>query len=79
MEPELQCEGLCTRIILTIAHVDHDESNNADSNLLALCQFCHLHLDREDNLRRRRASVRARAAVGTLPGYDEKDAHAKGD
>jgi hypothetical protein len=31
-----------TRIILTIAHIDHDESNCSDDNLAALCQACHL-------------------------------------
>ena len=34
------------RIILTTAHLDHDRRNNAESNLRALCQFCHLNHDR---------------------------------
>jgi hypothetical protein len=34
-----------TVIVLTIAHLDHDTTNNADSNLLALCQRCHLSYD----------------------------------
>jgi len=33
------------RIVLTIAHLDHDVSNNADDNLAALCQRCHLRHD----------------------------------
>lgn len=33
------------RIVLTIAHLDHDPSNNADDNLAALCQRCHLRHD----------------------------------
>lgn len=32
-------------IVLTIAHLDHDITNNADSNLKALCQRCHLGYD----------------------------------
>lgn len=28
-------------IVLTVAHLDHDVENNADSNLAALCQRCH--------------------------------------
>ncbi len=33
-------------IVLTIAHLDHDPTNNADENLAALCQRCHLRHDR---------------------------------
>jgi hypothetical protein len=32
-------------IVLTVAHLDHDPRNNADENLRALCQWCHLHYD----------------------------------
>lgn len=28
-------------VVLTIAHLDQDITNNADSNLAALCQRCH--------------------------------------
>lgn len=35
-----------TKIILTVAHVDHDKTNNELSNLKAWCQRCHLHHDR---------------------------------
>ena len=34
-------------IVLTIAHLDHDVTNNEFSNLKALCQKCHLYLDRD--------------------------------
>lgn len=33
------------RIVLTIAHLDHDIANNDYSNLAALCQRCHLRYD----------------------------------
>lgn len=42
------------QVVLTVAHIDHDESNSDPTNLLALCQRCHLRLDREDNAARRR-------------------------
>jgi hypothetical protein len=29
--------------ILTVHHIDGDPGNNADDNLVALCQVCHLH------------------------------------
>ena len=35
------------RIVLTVAHLDHDPANNADDNLAALCQKCHLNYDSE--------------------------------
>lgn len=34
------------RVVLTIAHLDHDVKNNDYGNLQALCQKCHLDLDR---------------------------------
>lgn len=32
-------------IVLTIAHLDHDPTNNDPANLRALCQACHLKYD----------------------------------
>lgn len=43
-----------TKIILTIAHLDHDKSNNDYDNLAALCQKCHLGID----LKHRMANAR---------------------
>lgn len=42
------------RIILTVAHLDHDEQNwqVSDDRLALLCQACHLNHDRPDNARR---------------------------
>ena len=34
-----------TKIVLTIAHLDHDKTNNDYDNLAALCQKCHLGID----------------------------------
>lgn len=33
------------RVVLTVAHLDHNPANMEDDNLMALCQWCHLHLD----------------------------------
>lgn len=33
-------------IVLTMAHLDHDPTNNADENLKMLCQWCHLNYDK---------------------------------
>lgn len=39
-----------TKIVLTIAHLDNDVNNNNYANLAALCQRCHLHLDKEQHM-----------------------------
>lgn len=33
------------KIVLTVAHLDHDKTNNRFWNLKALCQRCHLRID----------------------------------
>ena len=34
-----------SKVILTVAHLDHDINNNSFFNLMALCQRCHLRYD----------------------------------
>ena len=41
-------------IVLTVAHLDHDKSNNKFSNLKALCQKCHLDLDLPHHINNRK-------------------------
>jgi hypothetical protein len=43
------------RVILTIAHLDHDEKNHqvTDQRLAALCQNCHLKYDAKEKYKRR--------------------------
>lgn len=43
-------------VVLTVAHLDHDPSNCAPGNLLALCQKCHNSYDAPS----RRAGIRER-------------------
>jgi hypothetical protein len=42
------------RVILTVAHLDHDETNHdvKDDRLSALCQYCHLNYDAKEKYRR---------------------------
>lgn len=40
-----------SKVILTVAHLDHDPQNCADENLKALCQRCHLRHDIEHHKR----------------------------
>ena len=39
-----------SKVVLTIAHLDQNPQNNDFNNLRALCQRCHFHHDRKDNL-----------------------------
>jgi len=48
-------------VVLTTAHLDHDPTNNARSNLRAWCQRCHLAYDAE--VHRRNAAATRRAAL----------------
>ena len=41
-------------VVLTVAHIDHDKTNNDDANLAALCQRCHLGHDRKHHEQNRR-------------------------
>lgn len=40
-----QLVGRESRVVLTIAHLNHDTTDNRDENLAALCQRCHLSYD----------------------------------
>jgi len=42
-----------SKVVLTVAHLDHNPSNNNRSNLRALCQRCHLAYDKELHLKHR--------------------------
>lgn len=52
-----QRKGIKTfKIVLTIAHLDQDRTNNDYSNLAALCQRCHNRLDAPYRAMHRRKS-----------------------
>jgi hypothetical protein len=52
-----------SRVILTVAHLDHQPENVDPANLLAACQLCHLRYDRDHH--RQTAAATRRAAVET--------------
>jgi hypothetical protein len=56
------------KVVLTVAHLDHDPSHADPARLRALCQRCHLRLDRHQHAANAHATRRARKAVGELPG-----------
>jgi len=41
------------KIVLTVAHLDHNPENNEAENLKALCQKCHLNYDKKQHLKTR--------------------------
>ena len=43
-----------TKVVLTVAHVDRDKTNNRFNNLAALCQKCHLNHDRHQHIENRK-------------------------
>lgn len=53
-------------IRLSTAHLDHNPSNSEPSNLMALCQRCHLRHDRAEHKRQRRITNLLRRALGDL-------------
>lgn len=54
------------RIMLTVAHLNHDPADCRDENLIAACQRCHLRIDGEQHQSNARRTRRARKAVGDL-------------
>lgn len=50
-----------SKVVLTVAHLDHTPENNKDENLKAMCQRCHNRYDREhrNETRKRTANVTA--------------------
>lgn len=59
--------GRAVRIILTVAHLDHNTTNNDPSNLRALCQKCHLGWDaRHHAVNAARTRTAKRIAAGQL-------------
>lgn len=54
--------GTGSTVVLTVAHLDHIPEHCQLSNLMAMCQGCHLHYDREHHAETRRAREAAALA-----------------
>lgn len=68
-----------SRVVLTVAHLDHQPENCDPANLKAWCQRCHLAYDHDHHQASRRANSAARAASGRprlLPKHRRKQAAA---
>lgn len=55
------------RIVLTIAHLDHDVKNNDFSNLKALCQKCHLNYDHKHHMKNSSETRKRKKGIIELP------------
>lgn len=70
--------GRTVRVVLTIAHLDHNPANMDDDNLAALCQWCHLNYDRtqhaETRATRKDAQRPILAQLDTNEAQHEHDA-----
>lgn len=61
------------RVVLTVAHLDHDPANMDEANLAALCQWCHLHHDQQHHANTRAARKdQMRPILVTAMGEREK-------
>jgi hypothetical protein len=54
-----------SNVVLTTAHLDHTPEHCADDNLKAMCQRCHLRLDRHHH------AMNARATRNRKAGQDD--------
>ena len=46
--------AMAIKVVLTVAHLDHDTTNNSDDNLKALCQRCHNRYDMKQRVHNRK-------------------------
>lgn len=52
------------RVVLTVAHLDHNPGNNDVERLRAFCQLCHLRYDRLEHARNAAATRRRKRSKG---------------
>lgn len=60
-----------SKVVLTIAHLDHTPENCADENLRAWCQRCHLAYDHEHHQQNAYQTRREGKAVDMFDEWDE--------
>lgn len=59
-----------SKVVLTVAHRDHDPANCDPTNLTAMCQRCHLAYDAEQHRAQASHTRAVRAAAGTEPLFE---------
>lgn len=63
-------DGRPVRVVLTVAHLNHDPRDNADDNLKALCQMCHNRLDISHRVQTRALTAAKKKVKGQSPLFD---------
>ncbi len=58
--------GTGSKVVLTVAHLDHTPEHCDDENLRHMCQGCHLHYDREHHAQTRARTRHAQAATAEM-------------
>lgn len=61
-------DGKLTRVVLTVAHMDHQPENCSRENLKALCQLCHNRYDAPMRAQGRKDRAREARAASDLFG-----------
>jgi hypothetical protein len=61
-----------SRVVLTVAHLNHEPSDCGEANLLSLCPRCHLEYDRPMHIQHARETRwrKKHTAMGMLPFGD---------
>ena len=59
------------RVVLTVAHLDHNPQNCSPANLRAMCQRCHLRYDAALHAKNASATRARKAATATLPLFSD--------
>jgi hypothetical protein len=73
-EHEQPAYGTGSRVVLTVAHLDHTPEHSQDANLRAMCNGCHLHYDREHHAETAARTRREKATAGMTPLFNEATA-----
>lgn len=55
-----------SKVVLTVAHLNHEIEDCSDKNLKAMCQRCHNKMDAPMRRKGIKARARAQAAIGEL-------------
>lgn len=66
--------GTGSKVVLTVAHLNHTPEDCRDDNLRAMCQGCHLHYDIEHHMRTAAATRRAALEAQMDPLFDVQEA-----
>ncbi|MCP3811728.1 hypothetical protein NLX62_05210 [Mycobacteriaceae bacterium Msp059] len=65
--------GTGSKVVLTVAHLNHTPEDCDEDNLRAMCQGCHLHYDSEHHKQTSAATRRAELEAQMEPLFDVQE------